>query len=287
MESIGRNAHTGIFEFDAERRKFVFAFGTSLLLHILILLLAKTGVLPVGTDTIIIPIEEERRLVFEIVESFSENISAFPPDDAVLASDKNTRASDLNPESTPEENSPTIDGYAETKELPVPVPNPARNSQAQNFMPQKEFDLSQLKRKADGDTNVEEEMVKEQYDILQPVFPDNETVSARDIGNLSLSTYAWDFAPYMLELKRMINRNLNPPPAFTQLGIIDGKYVIQFVITRKGELKSLRLLDSVGADALAKTSIDAINYSRPFDPLPDHFPDEVLVITGTFIFYIR
>ena len=52
-----------------------------------------------GTENIAVPLEEEKRLVFEIVESNSENISAVPPDDAVLASDKNTRASDLNPES--------------------------------------------------------------------------------------------------------------------------------------------------------------------------------------------
>ncbi len=287
MESIGQNVHAGFFEIIPERRNFIFALGMSLLLHILILLLAKAGVLPVGTENIAVPLEEEKRLVFEIVESNSENISAVPPDDAVLASDKNTRASDLNPESATEDNSPSIDGYAETKELPVPAANPVRNSQAQDFVPQKDFDLSELKALADGEEKVEEEAVEEQYDIFQPVFPNNEKLSARDIGNLSLSTYAWNFAPYMLELKRRIDRNLNPPPAFTQLGIIDGKYKVQFVITRKGELKSLRLLDSVGAESLARTSTDAINFSRPFDPLPDDFPDEVLVVTGTFIYYVR
>lgn len=276
----------------SERYRFALAVVLSILCHILAMAFSESGVANVSGRNIVIPVkEEEKRLVFEIVESNPDKIVATPPEDARFASDKNTQASDNNPEATEESARPTTEGFADTKELPVFSTDRSNLNEAarmRDFTAPKKFNLSELLRRADPEKSIERNQKEEEKKKrLTAVMPKNPDVSAKELGGMSLSTYAWDFAPYMLKLKRKINRNIHPPKAFLDLGIIDGRYVIQFVITQKGELKSLRVMDSQGSKSLELTSINAIQYSKPFDPLPEHFPDDLLVITGTFTYFVR
>ena len=288
METIGKPLQQGVFDLDAGSKQLWWSLAVSLLLHLSLFFLSKTGLVPIIPLSNVASEEEETRLMFELVESNPDNIVAVPPDNAVFASDRNTEASDPNPTVDIDENVPHVEGFAETEELPSPTINPMSAPPAQSFLIPKTFNLSELKQQsAAGEEMSEKVAQEEQSSYLQPALPDNRTVSEREVGGLSLSTYAWDYAPYLLRLKQKINMNIHPPPAFTQLGIIDGKNIVQFVITRRGELKSLQLLDSSGAEALARTSTDAINFSKPFDPLPDHFPEDVLIVTGTFYYYVR
>ena len=273
----------------SERNRFRFAVVLSILLHLLMLVLSDLNVINVYAEDQIVQVEEEeKRLAFEIVESNPDYAVETPPENTDLVSDKNTIASDNTPGVTSIEDRPLTEGIADSKELPAPQTIPEEMLNMRSLAPTKKFDFSELTRPENNKSeNQEEQKQQTNREQIKAVMPDNREASARELGGLSLSTYAWDFAPYMLKLKRKIGRNINPPIAFTDLGIINGKYVIQFVITRKGELKSLILLDSVGDQSLEKTSIDAIRFSKPFDPLPEDFPDDILTITGTFNFLIR
>ena len=273
-----------------ERNRFGIAVVLSILIHLLLLILIEYDVVTLRADNQILPVvEEEKRIVFEIVESNPDFAIDSPMEDAELASDKNTIASDIIPETTFEADRPITDGISDSKELPMPESRPNELMQKTLLAPREKFDTSRLlERPEDKREETQEKEEQKESEMIQAVLPDNQETSAiNDLGGFSLSTYAWEFAPYMLELKRKIGRNIHPPYAFTDMGIINGSYVIQFVITRKGELQSLQVVDSQGSTELEKTSVNAINFSRPFEPLPDDFPDDLLIITGTFNYLIK
>ena len=105
---------------------------------------------------------------------------------------------------------------------------------------------------------------------------------AQERGGLQLSTYAWNYAPYLAYLKRLIESNIFPPAAFTQYGMIDGKTLVRFKIMRDGSMKDMEVLKSDGSPLLRETSVRAVDLSSPFRPLPKDFPDSYLEITGQF-----
>lgn len=273
----------------SERHRFEAAVLLSILCHVTALIFVQKAEINTSASKVLIPAkEEEKRLEFEIVETQPENAVEIPPENANLVSDKNTQARDNNPETTPQADRPVTEGIAETKELPAAEMNIKNIMQNLGLVPLKKFSMEELLRDSAAiEQKDQNEQKQKKPDWLTPVMPENQKISPEDMSGLSLSTYAWEFAPYLIELKRKINKNIHPPMAFTELGIIEGKYVIQFVITRAGELKSIQVLDSKGSKALERTSYNAIKYSEPFKPLPDDFPDQVLIITGNFYYYVR
>jgi len=110
---------------------------------------------------------------------------------------------------------------------------------------------------------------------------------APDLGSFSLNTYAWDYAPYLLWLRERVQRNIYPPPAFTQMGIISGRTVLRFRITRDGALQNLALLGYAGHKSLMETSLRAIQASAPFRNLPRDFPEEYLEVTAQFEYTVH
>lgn len=291
----------------SEKNRLGIAIVLSVLIHLLLLILIEYDVIDLHTARPIIPlVEDENRMVFEIVESNPDYVIESPMEDAELASDKNTIASDITPETAIVSNIPFTDGIAESKELPVPESQPNEIMQKTSLAPRERFDTSRLlerpeNKKVENQEQQEQQDQKEQQEQkesekIQAVLSDNQDANANDLGGFSLSTYAWDFAPYMLELKRRIGRNIHPPKAFTDFGMISGSYVIQFVITRQGELQSVNVIDvnennqfskNSSSSPLLQTSLNAIQFSKPYKPLPNDFPDDLLIITGTFNYYIR
>ncbi len=116
---------------------------------------------------------------------------------------------------------------------------------------------------------------------------DNSNSRAPELGNFSLNTYAWDFAPYMLWLKNHVQRNIHPPPAFTRMGIISGNTVLRFRISRGGVLEGMELLGYEGHKALMETSLRAIQLSAPFRALPKDFPEDYLEVTAYFEYTVK
>lgn len=122
---------------------------------------------------------------------------------------------------------------------------------------------------------------------LPSVTHDNQATRAEDMGGLSFNTYDWNFAPYMLMLKRRIQRNIFPPPAFSKLGMINGDTLLRFKIYPNGIMKDLEILNYKGHESLMVTSRNAVQTSAPFPQLPVDFPEKYLEVTGKFIYFIR
>lgn len=97
-------------------------------------------------------------------------------------------------------------------------------------------------------------------------------------GDISLSTEAWDFAPWLQRFQRAVRKNWYPPYAF-QIGMIDGWTRLELEVSRSGELLRLRVLGEEGQGSLRESSVGALRAAAPFAPLPAHFPEETLTIT--------
>jgi len=119
----------------------------------------------------------------------------------------------------------------------------------------------------------------------QPDFGDDGSASMT-IGNITLNTTAWEFAPYLLDLKRRIRQKWIPPVAFAQLGAIHGYTWVNFRIYPDGRMEQLGIVETEGHDSLHRSSVNAIKGAAPFRPLPNHFPEDFLEITFGFYYLL-
>ena len=243
------------------------------------------------------PQQEENPIVFEVVESPNPPEEQ-PPEKARYASDRNTRAA--NPVRTPERG----DLPFQVGDMAEPVPERMVPPQSQPSP------AAPAQQPAESQSEMEEPAEQSQLGYLPPsptfsrdallgrasapaVRPerrvpalDNRKFSVDDLGGFAFNTYDWNFAPYLLYLKKRIEKNIFPPPAFTRMGIIEGRAVVRFVIAKDGKLLSLQVLQSEGHHSLTETSVNAVEVSAPFRPLPSDFPEDVLEVTGTFIYKV-
>jgi outer membrane biosynthesis protein TonB len=254
----------------------------------------------------------------ELVETPADAATDKVPQETPFLSDKTARARDENPATTPE-NVPFSDGRTEYRVFAggegqlgsIPQPQETQKQTEQNEQ-QKEQDDSKT-----VESEIEPEIVQGQDDPqavrqqqkTQPFSPDRlrsgsrrqtanansftddanwsqKEFSAKDLGGVSLNTYAWDFAPYILAMKRKIKNHVYPPPAFYQMGAIDGETVLRFRVQRDGTVTDLNVLDYKGHKTLMQTSVNAVNASQSFKPLPDDFPEKYLELTWTFVYSI-
>ena len=114
----------------------------------------------------------------------------------------------------------------------------------------------------------------------------NQQSDAEALGGISLSTYEWDYAPYLLYMKRRIREHLYPPTAFVQMGAISGDVTISFVLHRNGTVSQLKFVGNHGHNSFIDPSLNSVKASDPFKPLPETFPDPYLELTWTFVYSV-
>ena len=120
---------------------------------------------------------------------------------------------------------------------------------------------------------------------MNPDFK-NESSARASVGGISINTTAWDFAPYLLDLKQRVKQHWIPPLAFTALGAIHGYTKINFRIYPDGKLEALEVIETNGHESLHRSSLNAIKGAAPFRPLPKDFPEEYLEITFGFYYLL-
>ena len=214
-----------------------------------------------------------------------------PPSRADFLSDKNALA--RNQEPAPNVrlgDEPYARGDFVSHELPEPRAIPTREAATQPDKRPEDADPQLTRSEPSGTFRPQEELDpgKSPFRLPRPgVAHDHRDTQVADSGGMSFNTYNWDFAPYMLELKERIRRNIFPPIAFSQLGMIDGDTLLRFKIYPNGELRDLELLAYQGHRSLMETSALAVKVSAPFKKLPDNFPEPYLQVTAKFSFFIK
>ena len=103
-------------------------------------------------------------------------------------------------------------------------------------------------------------------------------------ASFSLSSYEWEWAPWVLDLKKKFGQKISPPPVYTHLGLVSGVTRVKFVINRDGSLASYTVLSHRGHRVLEETTVEAVEAVFPFKALPTDFPDPKLVLIGNFLY---
>lgn len=215
------------------------------------------------------------------------------PRKAEFLSDKNALARDQEaPPALPVTGAPFSRGDFRTHEIPAPPPERAAAAR-----PEPEAGAGEKKSAAPGPAGNEpaaspgskpESRPGRPLRLEMPAVPHRQLEGrAGEEGGLSFNTYDWDFAPYMLTLKRRIGHNIFPPLAYTMLGMIDGDTLLRFRIYPDGRLADLELLGYRGHRSLMETSRSAITISAPFPALPADFPEPYLEVTAKFTYFVK
>lgn len=269
---------------------YLWAYTAAILLHILFLLIEN----PLWRAAIIAPqpekIPESPPLTFEFVD-VPQNRDDAPPEETTLLAERDNISRDQQTAPLPESHLPFSDGISRAKNIATPAQGKSRSETPGAERTQETTD-NPFSFKDELQKNPEEAQKERERAVLGgEVLPqvridmDNRKTRALERGGLQLSTYAWDYAPYMKYLQRHIDRHIYPPRAF-ELGMIDGMTRVKFRIWRDGRLEGPELIDYKGHDLLRDTSLKAVELSADFKPLPLDFPDEYLEIVGTFEYII-
>ena len=269
---------------------YLWAYTAAILLHILFLLIEN----PLWRAAIIAPqpekIPESPPLTFEFVD-VPQNRDDAPPEETTLLAERDNISRDQQTAPLPESHLPFSDGISRAKNIATPAQGKPRSETPGAERTQETTD-NPFSFKDELQKNPEEAQKERERAVLGgEVLPqvridmDNRKTRALERGGLQLSTYAWDYAPYMKYLQRHIDRHIYPPRAF-ELGMIDGMTQVKFRIWRDGRLEGPELINYKGHDLLRDTSLKAVELSAPFKALPPDFPDEYLEIVGTFEYLI-
>jgi outer membrane biosynthesis protein TonB len=226
---------------------------------------------------------EEQKYIVE-----NQNETNEIPEKSNLLSERNSRARNPELASQFRENTPLSQGNIDNRELSNPL---TENKPMRTF--KKPFSSDALtgkhaepnnERSRQQDKDENEEQSQQQASLGNNQRFNQKDFSVEEVGALSLSTYAWEWAPYINKLKIKHQRVWSAPPAYSQLGLISGQTRIVFEIARDGSLISAQVIDHKGHESLEVSSLESIKAIFPFYPLPDDFPNESLTITATLIY---
>jgi len=277
---------------NSTRRKLVVAVGASICLHLVILSFVDLD----NTRAVDLATEEPKEILFVFPENepnqIVENINANEevPNESNLLSDRNSvaRNDDLLETRGREP--------ASTGNVPIP-----------NLSHQASYDAgSRLISYDDGMTGQSGPIVaaetglrdKNQNENKYATMQGNQTPPAEQTmgtpnlyeqmehsvdaaGGVTLSTYEWEWAPYVNYFKRKLYSVWHAPPAYYGLRVIHGQTVIRLTIGRDGGLLASKMLRHEGHSSLLASSEGAIRAVFPLKPLPDDFPEMTLTITLT------
>nr|HQU74647.1 hypothetical protein [Calditrichia bacterium] len=298
--------------YSAEQRRLWIGIGISLLFHILVLLLIflanSLGFLKDWFQDAAVP--ERQPIVMELqppppkpkpqpqpvpqqpqpqpqlpdqvpfVEN--ENADEQKPEFGLLA-DKNSRsaapeARELGTAAAPDVPVEKQQAAGEKTSDPQALADRAGQEEVQSRGAQKVFSKNVLT--GSPESRVQRPASEFQKGLAQVAQPNEKPF---EMGNFRLSTVNWDYVPWMEAFKGRLLFVWIAPAAY-HMGLIDGYTDIRFRVSRAGELLGYEVLDHHGHPSLQESSVNAIVSVFPFRPLPDHFPDEVLEITGRLIY---
>jgi outer membrane biosynthesis protein TonB len=276
--------------FDKEKRIYFWTFLLSLFIHMIFVLLLVKDMMIIDLSPENKDLPEEVTVVFPenkpktVVENINENNEI--PEMSDLLSDYNSRARN-NQLFKDMSNQPFSTGNIPLPNLTLPNLQKYMNNQFQTKKFTKEAligDYSANKDSRQDSDNENQQSAQANQSTTNNIF-DQKNFSADQLGeNISLSTYAWEWAPYINALKRKLYQVWHTPAAYHRLGLIYGHTDIEFSISREGNLIGYKVLGHEGHESLETSSVNAITAVFPFKPLPPNFPEQALTITARLIY---
>lgn len=176
------------------------------------------------------------------------------------------------------------------------IPDELKNSRNVAVVDNKESEKKETKTEDTKNDETDEDRFQNNQSV-QPVFPflkksEGKSLKEQITGQsdapsqgflYELSSYKWEFAPYMLKWKnKMVNKwyeitskiFFNP---FAKLGSMR----IYVKMNRQGQLLESRVIDYDCDKSFVAPAYASVVNSFPLDPLPPSFPEEMLETTWT------
>jgi hypothetical protein len=194
------------------------------------------------------------------------------PDDAKILSDRNSKT--------------------DIKDIPEDLKNSKNVAVIGNTEPSKKNEKAENKQ-----TEKTEEDRFQNNQPIQPAFPflkksEGKSVKEQITGQsdapaqgflYELSSYKWEFAPYMLKWKnKMVNKwyEITSKIFFSPFAKL-GSMRIYVKMNRQGQLLDSKVIDYDCDKSFVSPAYASVVNSFPLDPLPPSFPEEMLETTWT------
>ncbi len=303
-----------------QKHRIKIAIVISILLHILILAFYKplsvilqldSKAESVHTEPLVFEFEDTAKPK-EVVETLEEARVDKAPDDAQLYSDKNARAQDMYADNNLPNGMSFSEGvsdyrtFAGKQQAGEQMETPSQDKPTENFGQDDQFSEQKEQSEAYKDSDPLLQQQTEFSKQMRPKFTkdvlfgqqqsnksgmlgytddanwNNQESSADNLGGISLSTYNWNYAPYINYLKRKVQEKIYPPSAFYSVSGMKSEVVVNMVVHRDGTIEEPQLVANDGHESFISTSVNALKAASPYKPLPDDFPEDRLVITWTF-----
>lgn len=168
-------------------------------------------------------------------------------------------------EDTVKRSQPQLESAQPTKILSEELPKAGQPKKSEGTIPKK--DITEIKKDEDKKPAPEQRV---KVVIKQPIIPKTETTASVDLKDLRLVPPS-----YAQTVRSRIIDNLN-----SENSEGEGDVFVRFVITAKGELKDINIIDEKSSKdgSLRRMAFEAIRDSSPFP----RFPKDVLVPEITF-----
>ncbi len=265
-------------QFTEEQNKTWIGLLLSILINILFIVLLMLFLKPEKT---VKPLSEDQKMVLlnlkedDLIQKARELLD-------------NPRANDIQP------NDAKVLSERNSKSNVKEVPGGMKNSQSVAVIKdESKSDTKEIKSK-------EEKTQEDEFKNNQPIFPFLKNQSSRSLKEqitgqtegeaqksmgekYELSTYAWEYAPYMLKWKNKMSSNwykitskilFNP---YSKLGSMR----IYVKMNRQGQLLDSKVMDYDCDYSFVAPAYASVVNSFPLDPLPENFPKEMLETTWT------
>ena len=103
--------------------------------------------------------------------------------------------------------------------------------------------------------------------------------------SIDLSTKEFRWMGYFSKLKKAIHSTWSYP-RLARAEALRGKVKVEFVILKDGSLKKVKVVSSSGYAILDRQVVKALKEAAPFDPLPWHYKEPYMKITGLFTYLV-
>ncbi len=121
-------------------------------------------------------------------------------------------------------------------------------------------------------------------DIDQPEMQ-NPDGDASVLGDVSLNTVAWDYAPWLQRFGRQLMDRWHAPSAYLYGILKEGGWaVFEIEISKSGKVLRLDLLEQQGHPSLIQAAHGALRSVAPIEPLPADFPEPTLILRIRMIY---
>lgn len=156
------------------------------------------------------------------------------------------------------------------------------------------FNSNQLDESSKFTVSIDDQETIEQQN--QQIASETSSLSGQKLKNLEsraeirggfqLSSYEWEYAPYMNEWIQKIQKAWIPPISFLAGHGRGGRVVVDVMIDKSGKMLDMKVLYRNVNEDMTTSAKDAVLRTFKLQPLPEQFPDSTLSVIFNMIYNI-